>query len=96
MREFTDKIVSLTFGRRPQLQRPQAAHARGREAEFTQVGGWDTSSDSYAGDKAVEESDEGDSAVEGSEEHFEENVAEEEDSTNGEDGSDEEVRERAG
>ena len=103
--------VSLTFGRRPQLQRPgacmehhrtctqlttQAAHARGREAEFTQVGGWDTSSDSYAGDSAVEESDEGDSAVEGSEEHFEENVAEEEDSTNGEDGSDEEVRERAG
>jgi hypothetical protein len=85
MREFTDKIVSLTFGRRPQLQRPQAAHARGREAEFTQVGGWDTSSDSYAGDNAVEESDEGDSAVEGSEEHFDENVAEEEDSTNGED-----------
>ena len=71
----------------------QAAHARGREAEFTQVGGWDTSSDSYAGDSVVEESDEGDSAVEGSEEHFEENVAEEEDSTNGEDGSDEEVRE---
>jgi hypothetical protein len=33
--------------------------------------------------------------VEGSEEHFDENVAEEEDSTNGEDGSDEEVRERA-
>ncbi len=96
MREFTDKIVSLTFGRRPQLQRPQAAHARGCEAEFTQVGGWDTSSDSYAGDSAVEESDEGDSAVEGSEEYFEENVAEEEDSTNGEDGSDEEVRERAG
>ena len=103
--------VSPTLGRRPQLQRPDAcmehqqactpittpaAHARGREAEFTQVGGWDTSSDSYAGDKAVEESDEGDSAVEGSEEHFDENVAEEEDSTNGEDGSDEEVRERAG
>jgi hypothetical protein len=79
--------VSLTFGRRPQLQRPgacmehhrtctqlttQAAHARGREAEFTQVGGWDTSSDSYAGDSAVEESDEGDSSVEGSEEHFDE------------------------
>jgi hypothetical protein len=96
MLEFTDKIVSLTFGRRPQLQRPQAAHARGREAEFTQVGGWDTSSDSYAGEIAVEESDEGDSAVEGSEEHFDENVAEEEDSTNGEDGSDEEVREIAG
>jgi len=34
--------------------------------------------------------------VEGSEEHFDENVAEEEDSTNGEDGSDEEVREIAG
>jgi hypothetical protein len=34
--------------------------------------------------------------VEGSEEHFDENVAEEEDSTNGEDGSDEEVRELAG
>ena len=103
--------VSPTLARRPQLQRPDAcmehqqackpittpaAHARGREAEFTQVGGWDTSSDSYAGDKAVEESDEGDSAVEGSEEHFDENVAEEEDSTNGEDGSDEELRERAG
>ena len=42
------------------------------------------------------ESDESDNAVEGSEEYFEENVAEEEDSTNGEDGSDEEVRERAG
>jgi hypothetical protein len=91
-----DVSVSLTFGRRPQLQRPQAAHARGREAEFTQVGGWDTSSDSYACDSAVEESDEGDSDVEGSEEHFDENVAEEEDSTNCEDGSDEEVREYAG
>ena len=34
--------------------------------------------------------------MEGSEEHFDENVAEEEDSTNGEDGSDEEVREIAG
>ena len=34
--------------------------------------------------------------MEGSEEHFNENVAEEEDSTNGEDGSEEEVRERAG
>jgi hypothetical protein len=34
--------------------------------------------------------------VEGSEEHFDENVAEEERSTDGEDGSGEEVRERAG
>ena len=33
--------------------------------------------------------------MEGSEEHFDENVAEEEDSTDCEDGSDEEVRERA-
>ena len=89
--------VSPTLGRRPQLQRPdacmehqqactpittQAAHARGREAEFTQVGGWDSSSDSDAGHSAVEESDrdnsvvegsdEGDSAVEGSEEYFDE------------------------
>jgi hypothetical protein len=113
--------VSLTLGRRPQLQRPgactehqractqittQAAHARGREAEFTQVGGWDTSSDSDAGhsageesdrgDSAVEGSDEGDSDVEGSEEHFDESehvdgFAEEERSTDGEDGSGEEV-----
>jgi hypothetical protein len=36
------------------------------------VGGWDTSSDSYAGDSDVEESDEGDSAVEGGEEYFDE------------------------
>jgi len=71
--------VSLTLGRRPELQRPgactehqractqittQAALARDREAEFTQVGGWDTSSDSDAGHSAVEESDRGDSAVE--------------------------------
>ena len=71
--------VSPTLGRRPQLQRPDAcmehqqactpittpaAHARGREAEFTQVGGWDSSSDSDAGHSAVEESDRGDSAVE--------------------------------
>ena len=34
--------------------------------------------------------------MEGSEEHFDENVAEEEDSTDSEDGSDEEVREHAG
>ena len=89
--------VSPTLGRRPQLQRPDAcmehqqdctpittppAHARGREAEFTQVGGWDSSSDSDTGHSAVEESDrgnndvegsdEGDSAVEGSEEYFDE------------------------
>ena len=64
--------VSPTLGRRPQLQRPDAcmehqqactpittpaSHARGREAEFTQVGGWDSSSDSDAGHSAVEESD---------------------------------------
>jgi hypothetical protein len=96
--------VSLTLGRRPQLQRPgacmehqrpctqiptQAAHASGREAEFTQVGGWDTSSESYSNDRAVEESDEGDSAVEGSEEYFDESehvdgFAAEERSTDGE------------
>ena len=81
--------VSWTFGRRPQLQRPQAAHARGCEAEFTQVRGWDTSSNSCAGDSAVEESDKGDSAVEGSEEHFDESehvdgFAAEERSTDGE------------
>ena len=50
----------------------QAAHASGREAEFNQVGGWDTSSDSYAGDSDVEESDEDDIAVEGGEEYFDE------------------------
>jgi hypothetical protein len=118
--------VSLTLGRRPQLQRPgacmehqractqittQAAHARGREAEFTQIGGWDTISDSDAGDSAVEESDrgdiavegsnEGDNSVEGSEEHFDESehvdgFAEEEHSTDGEDGSGEEVDESEG
>ncbi len=89
--------VSPTLGRRPQLQRPDAcmkhqqactlittpaAHARGREAEFIQVGGWDSSSDSDAGhsgmeesdrgNSAVEGSDEGDSTVEGSEEYFDE------------------------
>ena len=37
---------------------------------------------------------EGDHAVEGSEEHFDENVSEEERSTDGEDGSGEEVREK--
>jgi len=46
----------------------QASLARGREAEFTQVGGWDVSSDSDAGHSAVEESDRGDSVVEGSDE----------------------------
>jgi len=75
--------VSPTLGRRPQLQRPDAcmkhqqactpittpaAHARGREAEFTQVGGWDSSSDSDAGHSVVEESDRGNSSVEGSDE----------------------------
>ena len=50
----------------------QAAHAHGREAEFTQVGGWDSSSDSDAGHSAVEESDRDNSTVEGSEEYFDE------------------------
>ena len=45
-----------------------AAHARGREAEFTQVGGWDSSSDSDAGHSAMEENDRDNSAVEGSDE----------------------------
>ena len=76
----------------------QAAHARDLEAEFTQVGGWDTSSDS---DTGVEESDRGDRDVEGSEEHFDESehvdgFAEEERSTDGEDGSGEEVDESEG
>ena len=132
--------VSLTLGRRPQLQRPgactehctvqntslvfeqsaqractqittQAAHAHDLEAEFTQVGGWDTSSDSDEGHSAVEESDRGDNAVEGSDEgdisvegsdeHFDESehvdgFAEEERSTDGEDGSGEEVDESEG
>ena len=55
------------------------------EAELIRVGGWDASSDS-----------EGDRCMKGSEDHFDENVAEEERSTDGEDGSGEEVRERAG
>ena len=82
--------------------------AHDREAEFTQVGGWDVSSDSDAGHSAVEESDrgdsvvegsdEGDSDVEGSEEHFDESehvddLAEEERSTDGEEGFGEEVDE---
>ena len=87
--------VSLTLGRRPQLQRPGAcaehctvqntsfvfeqrakraytqittktAHAHDLEVEFTQVGGWDTSSDSDEGDSAMEGSDQGDRVVEGS------------------------------
>jgi hypothetical protein len=45
----------------------QAAYAHDL-AEFTQVEGWDTSSDSDEGDRDVEGSDEGDSAVEGNDE----------------------------
>ena len=87
----------------------QAAHAHDHEAEFTKVGGWDTSSDSDEGDsavegsdegdRAVEGSDEGDRAVEGSEEHFDESepvddgLADEERSTDGEDRSGQEVAE---
>jgi len=52
----------------------------------TQVGGWDTSSDSDAGHIAVEESDRGDSAVEGSEEHCEDGSGEEVDESEGEGG----------
>jgi hypothetical protein len=75
----------------------QAAHANDLEAEFTQVGGWDTSSDSDEGDSAVEGSDEGDRAVEGIEEHFDESepvdegLAEEERSTDSENRSGQEV-----
>ena len=63
----------------------RAAHAHDLEAELIQVGGWDSSSDS-----------EGGRAVEGSEEHFDESehvddLAEEERSTDGEDGFGEEV-----
>ena len=65
----------------------RAAHAHDLEAELIQVGGWDSSSDS-----------EGGRAVEGSEEHFDESehvgdLAEEERSTDGEDGFGEEVDE---
>ena len=64
----------------------RAAHAHDLEAEFVQVGGWDASSDSEDG-----------RAVEGSEEHFDESehddLAEEERSTDGEDGFGEEVDE---
>jgi hypothetical protein len=65
----------------------RGAHAHDLEAEFIQVGGWDASSDS-----------EGSRAVEGSEEHFDESehvddLAEEERSTDCEDGFGEEVDE---
>ena len=65
----------------------RAAHAHDLEAELIQVGGWDSSSDS-----------EGGRAVEGSEEHFDESehvgdLAEEERSTDGEDGFGEEMDE---
>jgi hypothetical protein len=65
----------------------RAAHAHDLEAELIQVDGWDSSSDS-----------EGGRAVEGSEEHFDESehvddLAEEERSTDGEDGFGEEVDE---
>ena len=65
----------------------RAAHAHDLEAELIQVGGWDSSSDS-----------EGGCAVEGSEEHFDESehvddLAEEERSTDGEDGFGEEMDE---
>jgi len=65
----------------------RAAHAHDLEAELIQVGGWDSSSDS-----------EGGRAVEGSEEHFDESehvddLAEEECSTDGEDGFGEEMDE---
>jgi hypothetical protein len=65
----------------------RAAHAHDLEAELIQVSGWDASSDSEDG-----------RAVEGSEEHFDESehvddLAEEERSTDGEDGFGEEVDE---
>ena len=65
----------------------RAAHAHDLEAELIQVGGWDASSDS-----------EGGRAVEGSEDHLDESehvddLAEEERSTDGEDGFGEEVDE---
>jgi hypothetical protein len=65
----------------------RAAHAHDLETEFIQVDGWDSSSDS-----------EGGRAVEGSEEHFDESehvgdLAEEERSTDGEDGFGQEVDE---
>ena len=65
----------------------RAAHAHDLEAELIQVGGWDSSSNS-----------EGGRAVEGSDEHFDEgeyvgDLAEEERSTDGEDGFGQEVDE---
>jgi len=111
----TVQNTSLVFEQRAQRActqiTTQAAHAHDLEAEFTQVGGWHTSSDSDQGDSAVEGSDQGDSsvegsdegdtAVEGSEEHFDEiehvdGFAEEERSIDGEDGSGEEVDESEG
>jgi hypothetical protein len=96
-----ERIVQVTSGRRPQLQRPGARterctvqnassvyEQRAQRActQIIQVDGWDSSSDS-----------EGGRAVEGSEEHFDErehdDLAEEERSTDGEDGFGEEVDE---
>ena len=83
--------TSLVFEQRAQRACTQittrTAHAHDLEAELIQVGGWDASSDS-----------EGGRAVEGSEEHFDESehvddLAEEERSTDGEDGFGEEVDE---
>ena len=87
----TVQNTSLVFEQRAQRVCTQittrAAHAHDLEAELIQVGGWDSSSDS-----------EGGRAVEGSEEHFDESehvgdLAEEERSTDGEDGFGEEVDE---
>ena len=87
----TVQNTSLVFERRAQRACTQittrAAHAHDLEAELIQVGGWDASSDS-----------EGSRAVEGSEEHFDESehvddLAEEERSTDGEDGFGEEADE---
>jgi hypothetical protein len=71
----------------------RGAHAHDLEAELIQVDGWDSSSDSEGGPDS-----EGGRAVEGSEEHFDESehvddLAEEERSTDGEDGFGEEVDE---
>ena len=87
----TVQNTSLVFEQRAQRACTQittrAAHAHDLEAELIQVGGWDASSDS-----------EGGRAVEGSEEHFDESehvddLAEEERSTDGEDGFGEEADE---
>jgi hypothetical protein len=71
----------------------RGAHAHDLEAELIQVDGWDSSSDSEGGPDS-----EGGRAVEGSEEHLDESehvddLAEEERSTDGEDGFGEEVDE---